>query len=47
MTSKTIAYGILRALGILAGIFLLSYFLYAIQSVISYIIIACILSLIA
>jgi predicted PurR-regulated permease PerM len=47
MSSKTIANGILRALGILVGIFLLSYFLYAIQSVISYIIIAGILSLIA
>ena len=47
MRSKTIANGILRALGILLGIFILSYFLYAIQSVISYIIIAGILSLIA
>jgi predicted PurR-regulated permease PerM len=47
MRSKTIANGILRALGILVGIFILSYFLYAIQSVISYIIIAGILSLIA
>jgi predicted PurR-regulated permease PerM len=47
MRSKIIANGILRALGILVGIFLLSYFLYAVQSVISYIIIAGILSLIA
>ncbi|PWG05206.1 AI-2E family transporter [Polaribacter aquimarinus] len=47
MTSKTIANGILRALGILFGIFLLGYFLYKIQSVIVYIIIAAILSLIA
>jgi predicted PurR-regulated permease PerM len=47
MHSKIIANGILRALGILVGIFLLSYFLYAVQSVISYIIIAGILSLIA
>ncbi|WP_299672537.1 AI-2E family transporter [uncultured Polaribacter sp.] len=47
MTSKTIANGILRALGILLGIFLLGYFLYAIQSVIVYVIIAGILSLIA
>ena len=47
MTSKTIANGILRALGIILGIFLLGYFLYAIQSVIIYIIIAAILSLIA
>lgn len=47
MTSKIIANGILRALGILLGIFLLGYFLYKIQSVIIYIIIAAILSLIA
>jgi predicted PurR-regulated permease PerM len=47
MTSKILANGILRALGILLGIFLLGYFLYAIQSVIIYIIIAGILSLIA
>lgn len=47
MTSKILANGILRALGIIFGIFLLTYFLYAIQSVIIYIIIAGILSLIA
>lgn len=47
MTAKTIANGILRALGILLGIFILGYFLYAIQSVIIYLIIASILSLIA
>lgn len=47
MTSKTIANGILRAIGILVGIFIFGYFLYAIQSVIVYIIIAGILSLIA
>lgn len=47
MTSKILANGILRALGILLGIFLLGYFLYAIQSVIIYIIIGGILSLIA
>ncbi|APZ47911.1 AI-2E family transporter [Polaribacter reichenbachii] len=47
MTAKTIANGILRALGILLGIFILVYFLYAIQSVIIYLIIAAILSLIA
>ena len=47
MTSKILANGILRSLGILLGIFLLGYFLYAIQSVIIYIIIAGILSLIA
>jgi predicted PurR-regulated permease PerM len=47
MNSKTIANGILRALGIVLGILLLGYFLYIIQSVIVYIIIAGILSLIA
>ncbi len=47
MTSKVIANGILRALGITIGIFLLGYFLYAIQSVIVYIIIAGVISLIA
>ena len=47
MNSKTITNGILKALGILLGIFLLGYFLYTIQSVIVYIIIAGILSLIA
>ena len=47
MNSKTIANGILRALGIIVGVLLLIYFLYAIQSVIIYIIIAGILSLIA
>jgi len=46
MTSKTIANGILRALGIIVGILLLGYFLYMIQSVIVYIIIAAVLSLI-
>ena len=47
MNSKTMANGILRAVGILMGMLLLGYFLYAIQSVIIYIIIASILSLIA
>lgn len=47
MNSKTLANGILRALGIIVGISLLGYFLYTIQSVIIYIIIAGILSLIA
>lgn len=47
MKSKTIANGILRAVAILVGILLLGYFLYAIQSVIVYIIIAGVLSLIA
>ncbi|WP_439130973.1 AI-2E family transporter [Polaribacter sp.] len=46
MTSKTIANGILRALAIILGIFLLGYFLLKIQSVIVYIIIASVLSLI-
>lgn len=46
MTSKTIANGILRAIAILVGTLLLLYFLYKIQSVIIYIIIAAILSLI-
>lgn len=46
MNSKTIANGILRALGIILGIVLLGYFLYKIQSVIIYIIIAAVLSLI-
>lgn len=46
MTSKTIANGILRALGIILGILLLGYFLYKIQSVIIYIIIAAVLSLV-
>jgi predicted PurR-regulated permease PerM len=46
MNSKIIANGILRALAILAGIALLLFFLYKIQSVIIYIIIAAVLSLI-
>jgi predicted PurR-regulated permease PerM len=46
MTSKTIANGMLRALAIILGIFLLGYFLLKIQSVIVYIIIAGVLSLI-
>ena len=47
MTSKTISIGILRAIAILLGVALLGYFLYQIQSVIVYIIIAGVLSLIA
>ncbi|MDC1162169.1 AI-2E family transporter [Tenacibaculum sp.] len=47
MTSKNISNGILRALAIIIGILLLLYFLYTIQSVIVYIIIAAIISLIA
>ena len=47
MNAKTISNGILRALAILAGLSLLIYFLFKIQSVIVYIIIAGILSLIS
>ncbi|MGB0891002.1 MAG: AI-2E family transporter [Flavobacteriaceae bacterium] len=47
MTSKIISNGILRAIAILLGVVLLGYFLYQIQSVIVYIIIAGVLSLIA
>jgi predicted PurR-regulated permease PerM len=47
MNAKTISNGILRALAILAGLALLMYFLVKIQSVIVYIIIAGILSLIS
>lgn len=46
MSSKKIANGILRALGIVLGLFLLGYFLLKIQSVLVYIIIAGVLSLI-
>ena len=46
MNSKTISNGILRALGIIISIGLLLYFLYQIRSVIIYIIIAAVLSLI-
>ena len=45
MTSKTIAYGILKAIGILILISLLLYFIYVIQSVLIYIIIAVITTL--
>lgn len=47
MNSKTIAFGILKAIGILVLIGLFLYFIYAIQTVILYIIIAVIFSLIA
>ncbi len=47
MNSKEISNGILRALAIIVGVILLGYFLYAIQSVIVYIIIAAVISLIA
>ena len=46
MNVKTIANGILRAIAILLGVFLLGAFLYAIQSVIVYVIIAAVLSLV-
>lgn len=46
MTSNTITNGILKAIGILVGIFLLLYFLYKIQSVLVYIAIAAVISLI-
>lgn len=46
MNSKIISKGILRAVGVLVGIAILLYFLYTIQSVIVYIVIAGILSLI-
>ena len=47
MDSKNISNGILRALAIILGIAFLLYFLYAIQSVIVYIVIAAVISLIA
>jgi predicted PurR-regulated permease PerM len=46
MNSKIITNGILKALGIILGIFLILYFLYKIQSVIVYITIAAVVSLI-
>lgn len=46
MNSKIITNGILKALGIILGIFLFLYFLYKIQSVIVYIAIAAVVSLI-
>lgn len=46
MNSKIIANGILRAIAILAGILLLGFFLYKIQSVIAYILISVVISLI-
>lgn len=47
MTSKVIAKGILRAIAILTAILLLLFFLYTIQSVIIYILIAAVISLLA
>lgn len=46
MNSKTITYGILRAIAILIGVALLGYFLYEIQSILVYIGIAAVVSLI-
>ncbi len=46
MTSKTIANGILRAIGIIVAIALLFYFLYKIQSVLAYLAIAAVIALI-
>ncbi|KJD33584.1 permease [Tamlana nanhaiensis] len=46
MNSKTISNGILRAVGIILGIALLLFFLYKIQSVITYVAIAAVISLI-
>lgn len=46
MTSKTIANGILRAVGILVALSVLLYFLYQIRSVIAFILIAAVVSLI-
>ncbi|VAW10257.1 Uncharacterized UPF0118 membrane protein [hydrothermal vent metagenome] len=45
MTPKTLSEGILRALAILVGILLLGYFLYQIRSVLAYIAIAAVISL--
>lgn len=47
MNSKIIANGILRAVAVVVGLGILGYFLYAIQAVIIYIIIAAVLALIA
>ena len=47
MTSKEIANGIVRAVAILTGIFLLLYFFYKIQSILTYIAIAAVVALIA
>lgn len=46
MKSKALTYGILRAIGILAGVALLCYFLYTIRSILFYIMIAAVVSLI-
>lgn len=46
MDAKTFSYGILRAVGIMLGIFLLLFFLYKIQSLLAYIAVAGVISLI-
>jgi len=46
MNSKAITYGILWAVGILAGIVIIGYFLFKIKSVLAYIVIAAVISLI-
>ena len=46
MNSKIISNGILRALAILFGLFIICYFLYQIQSVILYVVLAAVISLI-
>ncbi|RZV63174.1 MAG: AI-2E family transporter, partial [Flavobacteriaceae bacterium] len=46
MNSNTISKGILQALGIVAGILLVFYFLYKIQAVLVYIAVAAVISLI-
>jgi len=46
MNSKTVAYGILRAVGVIVAIAIVLYFLYKIQSVIVYILIAGVISLV-
>jgi len=46
MTPKTIANGILRALGILTGIVLILYFLFVIRSVLAYLAIAAVIALV-
>lgn len=46
MTSKALSYGILRAVGIITGICLLLYFLYQVQAVIVYVVVALITTLV-
>lgn len=46
MNSKSITYGILRAVAILAGIALLGYFLFQIRSILIYIVVAAVIALI-